>query len=191
MVNYVKFLRGTPAAYERLIEKDNDTLYFISEADAATGLLYLGNQLIAQGSAESVASALVDLNDVAIAEARDQHVLIYDETEGKWINRKFTDLNAFVGTNGTSHGVAGLVPVPAVEDLGKFLCADGTWKSISDITIVVDEKTIELVDGALRLHGFDEANVGAYARISANGALEWVVPSGENLEEIQSIITGV
>ena len=71
MVNYVKFLRGTPAAYERLIEKDNDTLYFISEADAATGLLYLGNQLIAQGSAESAASALVDLSDVSIADAKE------------------------------------------------------------------------------------------------------------------------
>ena len=191
MVNYVKFLRGTPAAYERLIEKDNDTLYFISEADAATGLLYLGNQLIAQGSAESAASALVDLSDVSIAEAKEQHVLVYDEIEGKWVNRKFTDLNAFVGTNGASHGVAGLVPVPTAEDLGKFLCADGTWKSVSDITVAADEKTIELVDGVLKLHGFDAANVGAYARISANGTLEWVVPSGESLEEIQSIVTGM
>lgn len=191
MVNYVKFLRGTPAAYERLAEKNSDTLYFISEADAATGLLYLGNQLISQGSAESVASALVDLSDVSIANAKEQHVLVYDEAEGKWVNRKFTDLNAFVGTTGESNGVAGLVPVPMAEDLGKFLCADGTWKSVSDITVAADEKTIELVDGVLKLHGFDAANVGAYARISANGTLEWVVPSGESAEELQAIVTGM
>lgn len=77
------------------------------------------------------------------------------------------------------------------EDLGKFLCADGTWKSVSDITVAADEKTIELVDGVLKLHGFDAANVGAYARISANGTLEWVVPSGESAEELQAIVTGM
>lgn len=46
MANYVKFLRGTPAAYANLPNKDNDTLYFIYEEDEASSLLYLGSKLI-------------------------------------------------------------------------------------------------------------------------------------------------
>lgn len=44
--NYVKFLRGTPNAYEQLTPKDNDTLYFVSETNADRGVLYLGEKLI-------------------------------------------------------------------------------------------------------------------------------------------------
>jgi hypothetical protein len=48
--NYVKFLRGTPAAWEGISgERDSDTLYFISEENADRGKLYLGNKLISDG----------------------------------------------------------------------------------------------------------------------------------------------
>ena len=33
LINYVKFARGTPAAFSKLTNKNSDTLYFISEAD--------------------------------------------------------------------------------------------------------------------------------------------------------------
>ena len=39
-VNYVKFFRGTPTAFANLVEKNRDTLYFISETDEAKGSLY-------------------------------------------------------------------------------------------------------------------------------------------------------
>ena len=41
-----------------------------------------------------------------------------------------TTYSAFTGTDGTSAGVAGLVPAPATTDAGKFLKADGTWATI-------------------------------------------------------------
>ena len=44
MENYVKFMRGTPRAYEILRQKDEDTLYFIAEKDSLTGQLYLGEK---------------------------------------------------------------------------------------------------------------------------------------------------
>jgi hypothetical protein len=50
LANYVKFLRGTPAAYANLAEKNKDTLYFIYEEDESNGLLYLGSKLIAGSS---------------------------------------------------------------------------------------------------------------------------------------------
>ena len=34
MAKYVKFMRGTPTAYDNLRTKEADTLYFISETDA-------------------------------------------------------------------------------------------------------------------------------------------------------------
>lgn len=38
-----------------------------------------------------------------------------------------TTYSDFTGTDGSSVGVAGLVPAPATTDAGKFLKADGTW----------------------------------------------------------------
>lgn len=35
--------------------------------------------------------------------------------------------NDFVGTDGVTDGVHGLVPAPEIADAGKFLRADGTW----------------------------------------------------------------
>ena len=68
MANYVKFMRGTLAAWNKLpIENRNsDTLYFIADADDAEALLYLGNKLIAGGSADVSAVTLDDLSDVVI-----------------------------------------------------------------------------------------------------------------------------
>ena len=44
--NYVKFQRGSSAAYQQLTRKDDNTLYFVYEADnQETGKLYLGTQL--------------------------------------------------------------------------------------------------------------------------------------------------
>lgn len=45
-IAYVKFLKGTPSAFNKLSVKDQDTLYFISEPGAVTGCLYLGDKLI-------------------------------------------------------------------------------------------------------------------------------------------------
>ena len=41
-------------------------------------------------------------------------------------SKQYTD---FVGTDGQTAGVAGLVPAPATTDAGKFLKADGTWST--------------------------------------------------------------
>lgn len=43
---------------------------------------------------------------------------------------------AFTGTDGTSAGVAGLVPAPATTDASKFLKADGTWDTAGGATVV-------------------------------------------------------
>lgn len=80
-INYVKFLRGTPAAFERLAAKDKDTLYFISEPGAKTGLLYLGDKLIAGGATGDISNiSIADLKDVIIDKTglTDGSILMYD-----------------------------------------------------------------------------------------------------------------
>jgi hypothetical protein len=47
--HYVKFMRGTPAAFNNLTTKSSDTLYFISEPNADSGILYLGAKKIGDG----------------------------------------------------------------------------------------------------------------------------------------------
>lgn len=119
MANYVKFMRGTPAAYAALAKKDVDTLYFIAETDADEGYLYWGNKLIAGGSSSGADGILellklndladVLVNDLALA---DVSFLVYDPLENTWVNREAKDL-AFAGCTSLSNGGVGLVPAPA------------------------------------------------------------------------------
>ena len=78
---YVKFLRGTPKAYEKLTVKDSDTLYFIAETESADGILYLGSKRIGGTGDLSVAS-IDELRDVLISEnLLDNSFLVYDAVQ--------------------------------------------------------------------------------------------------------------
>ena len=132
-VNYVKFIRGTPTAFAKLSQKDNDTLYFISNTGSSVGKLYLGDKLIANGGLTS-ATAISELNDVEIkAPLTDQSVLIYNLSTGKWENKSIVDLGIgdtvvpFEGASETDDGTSGLVPAPTAGQHILFLRGDGTW----------------------------------------------------------------
>ena len=113
--NYVKFTRGTPTAYANLRTKDPDTLYFISEKDAETGVLYLGEKVIAGGSSVSVTS-LSDLEDVLLSNSiTDSSLLVYDDATDKWVNKTIVEvfetiIKPMTGATETTPGLAGLVP---------------------------------------------------------------------------------
>lgn len=82
LANYVKFRRGTPAQFAALVSKDADCLYFISEPNAITGTLYLGDKLIS-GSLTSTIS-LNDLEDIVLSNnISPNSLLIYDGTQEK------------------------------------------------------------------------------------------------------------
>lgn len=86
MANYVKFIRGTPSAYENLQIKEADTLYFISEATSTIGKLYIGDKLISsEMSQEDLKFYLKNLEDVDITGAKQNDLLSYDATNQKWI----------------------------------------------------------------------------------------------------------
>lgn len=141
--NYVKFLRGTPAAYENLLVKDNDTLYFISETNASTGTLYLGSKLIAGGEVTS-ATSLAELTDVLIKEIEGGSLLVYEGNQ--WVNKTleevFAEISVMTGAGKDTDGVAGLVPQPVAGDNELFLRGDATWaKPVAELSIE-DKNTI-------------------------------------------------
>ena len=132
--NYVKFIRGTEAAWA-LIEdsqKSSDTLYFISDTGSASGKLYLGAKLISNGSLSS-ATSISDLNDVLIAEGiTDQSILVYNSTSEKWENKSILEItqaiyDVFTGASDEAEGAVGLVPAPAAGEQNLFLRGDATW----------------------------------------------------------------
>ena len=54
--NYVKFRRGTPGAFEQILnanKAERDTLYFIYEEDESSAELYLGSKRISGGDGVS------------------------------------------------------------------------------------------------------------------------------------------
>lgn len=127
--SYVKFLRGTPSAYQNLSPKDPNTLYYVYEANANHGVLYLGDKLIS-GSLSS-ATSLNDLTDITLsAGITEGSLLVYDGST--WVNRPLSDIleiivGTMVGATDQLDGEAGIVPMPHAGDQNKYLRGDGTW----------------------------------------------------------------
>lgn len=122
-VKYVKFVRGSSLAFENVVNKDSDTLYFITDSDSGKGSLYLGSKLISGNISD-----LVDLQDILINELSDGQLLVYNELEGKWVNKTIEEaIGLMTGATNTTQGGAGLVPAPGIGQQHYFLRGDGTW----------------------------------------------------------------
>lgn len=95
---YVKFVRGTQAAWNSLLSSNQvyeDTLYFIYENSSSNkGALYLGKTEIGGGSSsEGGASTLDELIDVILSDLQNQDILVYNN--GNWINTPLTNILEF------------------------------------------------------------------------------------------------
>ena len=124
---YVKFVRGSSLAFSNLINKDIDTLYFITESDSEKGSLYLGDKLISGAT-----TSLNDLKNILVENVSNNQILVYDEQEEKWINKTINDaIDLMAGASATKQGGAGLVPAPGIGQQDYFLRGDGTWAPIT------------------------------------------------------------
>lgn len=193
--NYVKFMRGTPAAYS-VAKKDEDTLYFISEKDADTGILYLGEKLILSGASGSeVITYLNDLNDVDTSGAADKYLLGYDAANSKWVPMDpatvFT-ISEMVGADTEKAGVSGLVPAPKAGEEGYFLRGDGTWAAIE----LKESLTRKIVDNYEAIEEYILVNDDAEKYIfmvpaknaeGANKYLEYIVLTIDNNYVIEQV----
>lgn len=90
--NYVKFVRGSLSAYQRLVSENrvsDDTLYFVYEnKESDNGYLYLGKKLISDGVNEILNFS--ELGGVNLGGEDNplcaNDILIYDKSSGEWVN---------------------------------------------------------------------------------------------------------
>lgn len=188
---YVKFVRGTPTAFNNLANKDADTLYFIADTNATSGKLYLGSKIIS-GSTD-----ISSIGDIIISSIGDKHILIYDNTQNAWVN---ADINSVIGVmsgaTASTNGVSGLVPAPLEGDQNKFLKGDGSWASPvidADLNIFTTNQ-----DSQLTLIDFDSAASGSLLQKNSSGSIDWVDPSTlqtdltaveSSINDLQSVVS--
>lgn len=145
--SYVKFYRGTFEKYDAAKlagNVNNDTLYFIAEANESKGSLYLGTTLISKDL-----SKLSELEDFNFAKAlQDNDVLTYDLAQQKWVNKSILEaIGVFAGAKDGEAGSNGLVPAPDGGEEGYFLRGDGTWAPVeASVKIDVDNKSISFLE---------------------------------------------
>lgn len=88
-INYVRFQRGTLAAYQALLEKgsiDSNTLYFIySDDESSAGSLYMGEKIISGGETNYIFSTLDELSDVDVSNAESSSFLVKDGATNNWV----------------------------------------------------------------------------------------------------------
>lgn len=60
-----------------------------------------------------------------------------------------------------------------------------------ELKVEADGKSVVLENDVFKLMGFDAAEVGAQPRKTADGKLEWVVPSTETVEGLQATVAGL
>ena len=83
-----------------------------------------------QGDISNLQTAVAGKQDALTAGA---NITIDSATDT--ISATDTTYSNFTGTDGTSSGVAGLVPAPSTTDVGSFLKADGTWADVPSGTL--------------------------------------------------------
>lgn len=90
--DYVKFVRGSKQAFNALLNKAADTLYFIYDPDDSTvGSLYLGSRLIG-GTGSAASSSLGDLKDIVLSTVKDKQILVFDASSNSWKNGTISDI---------------------------------------------------------------------------------------------------
>lgn len=162
---YIKFQRGSLAAYNALAVKDPNTLYFIyAKEGSSVGSLYLGESLISGGDTILQSAKLDDLADVITAGAGAGDFLVKNE-EGNWVPKKAADVAAEVlatlKLNSTlavdDEGSLGIAGFDAAEngsqlmknDAGKLVWVKPSAETIEGIqtTVAGLQSSVETLDG--------------------------------------------
>ena len=160
-INFVKFLRGTQAQYDRLVNKDSNTLYFIydktSTEEHPTGKLYLDKFLIGGNSSELTALSLSDLTDTHVGTLTGGEVLQFDNSDNKWkpvLLSSIVDqanLNTVVKNNITKD--LNETDTEAIQRAFNNTSAPGDIGILTDGSVYIsnaDNSWLKLLDGTIR-----------------------------------------
>lgn len=183
---YVKFMRGTPKAYEAAV-KNSDTLYFITEPGENVGKLYLGEVLLAGGSGESTSDlTLKDLAGINLSDSvPDGSILVYDSILEEWKDAPLSDVigvdNETIGLNESN--------VLSLYNYGKQY-----YKYIEE---VVDEETGTTVAAHYEIQIVDEEHpwkAGLELKLSEEDGkivLGWYEPNSTTVDGINTQIAAL
>jgi hypothetical protein len=126
-------------------------------------------------------------SDVKLSNINTGDILVYNLNSKKWENTSFENylgdyIQIFEGATETQDGKAGLVPVPTVDDINKYLQGNGTW---GDPTVKVREDLSSLTAQVKTLIGTDvDASVRSIATgIAADAASAAVTRILDNAPE--------
>lgn len=188
--NYVKFLRGTPEAYSKC-RKDPDTLYFVSVEGESVGQLWIGDKLITMETTDDgILNYLHELADVDTSGLKQGCVLTWSDAKQKWVVSSIEDaikISNMIGATASSNGIAGLVPAPKAGEENFFLQGNGKWASIPKVEINEDNFVFN-DNNKLTLYGFEAAEPGAQLLKGVDGTLNWVVPSSNTIEGLETTV---
>lgn len=187
--DYVVFMKATSDVWQKMsdAQKQANALYFVVDGpEDDVGRLYLGNTLIADGSGITEIG-VEQLSDVKLSNINTGDILVYNLNSKKWENMSFESylgdyIQIFEGATETQDGKAGLVPVPTVNDINKYLQGNGTW---GDPTVKVREDLSNLTAQVKTLIGTDaDASVRSIATgIAADAASAAVTRILDNAPE--------
>lgn len=212
-VQFVKFQRGTQSAYDRLLRKDPETLYFIyndpNDAEQG-GKLYLGDRLIGGSSANNV-TQLSDLSDLDLSalstvQNPDGMILQYNNNTSKWEAQSIVTAleNANVtpdvssttaASNQTPEQAAAAANVTPSE--GDIVFVDGvpyiyngsTWQNLNGSSL---ESTLNNLESRLSAveSGLQAVDGKISSAIASAQHLKYVIPQDGILPEIATASPG-
>lgn len=193
-VNYVRFQRGSLAAYQALTNPDKDTLYFIYDKEGSNaGSLYMGDKLISGGDTNFTSASLDELADVIVAGAETHSFLIKDgdnwvaktPNEVALLIQEYIDLPSnLVGDNSSVEINEDIIQL---KNFGK-----GYYKYIP---AVKNEITGEITTDASYEYIADDFIEGLEPRVALNDRdileLAWYEPSKEDIDNINTEIESI
>lgn len=196
--NFVKFLRGSQAAYDRLASPDINTLYFIYDEESSeeqpSGKLYLGRYLINDSNLSSI--ALGDLADTDIGTLTGTEILRYNSTLQKWqpvlASDLLAELDIEAGAAVVNSGItkeAGETDADALDRAvltkkeGDLAIVDGTVYVYDDgdWLKIVDSSVTDIGNLADRVSALETALDDVYTKNETDSAIASAVATANHL----------
>lgn len=197
---FVRFVKGSAANWNRLERKRDDTLYFIINNDGISGRLYLGSVLVGSTSSNGSALALNDLADVLQSVLNDRDILVFNSTSNAWQTQSLDALlaSAMANSNHLRYRVVNsiddidihafdadkyvyLVPKDDThsDTYNEFLCIDGVLEKIGSWDVDLSNYITQPV--------FDQ-RVGSLENL-LNDVTSTAIPNLENrINEVEAAI---
>ena len=188
-VNYVKFKRGSMAAYQALVKPDRNTLYFISD-NKGINYLYLGENLVSGGNTADIGEFTLGQLANVIVDGAGENAFLVQDSEGNWRAKELTEVIDLIqneleptleGDNASVEVQEGIIKL---KDFGK--------KYYSYVPAVKDtEGNIIQASSYNLVDGFKE---GLEPRvISKDGELiiAWYEPGTETVEDVAANVEAV